>query len=67
MQETEMRKVWVVTYYDEDKDRLAWDPTVTVFDNKNNAVKCYESFLCRHHKAAMDECPVYSDFYESEV
>lgn len=57
-------KIWVVTYYD-----IAYgerEPTVTCFNNKENAVKYYEyllgRYLVRHDVVSIDECEVYTEF-----
>lgn len=61
-------KIWVVTYYD-----IAYgerEPTVTCFNNKENAVKYYEYLLGRygecilggHDVVSIDECEVYTEF-----
>lgn len=50
--------VWVVTYYDMGKD-----PTVTVFDNKEAALKCYKWFMdSDYDRVSVDECPIYNKF-----
>ena len=54
-------KIWVVTYYD-----IAYgerEPTVTCFNNKENAVKYYcECVLGKHDVVSIDECEVYTEF-----
>lgn len=57
MENTE--KVWVVSYYNEGEA-----PVVTVFDNEDAAVKCYNAFLTfgKHKKVDCDECSVYKTF-----
>lgn len=61
-------KIWVVTYYD-----IAYgerEPTVTCFNNKENAVKYYEYLLGRYGECilsgydvvSIDECEVYTEF-----
>ena len=58
--------VYVVTYWDD-----GLEPVVTVFDNLENAEKCYSffvsekcySFFVRTHSGCcVDEVPVYSHF-----
>lgn len=51
-----MNEVYVVTYWDDDK------PVVTVFNNLENAEKCFEYFKSCHTGACIDECPVCSTF-----
>ncbi len=51
-------KIWVVTYYDIGKK----EPTVTCFNNKENAMKYYEYILSEHDIVSIDECEVYSEF-----
>lgn len=59
-------KIWVVTYYDIPSyhymvysDR---EPTVTCFNNKENAMKYYEYILGEHDVVDIDECEVYTEF-----
>ena len=51
-------KIWVVTYYDIGEK----EPTVTCFNNKENAIKYYEYILDGHDVASIDECEVYTEF-----
>lgn len=51
-------KIWVVTYYDIGER----EPTVTCFNNKENAMKYYEYILGEHDVVSIDECEVYSEF-----
>lgn len=61
-------KIWVVTYYDIAQGER--EPTVTCFNNKENAVKYYEYLLgryceCilgRHDVVSIDECEVCTEF-----
>ena len=49
-------KIWVVTYYN-----IAYgetEPTVTCFNNKENATKYYEYILGEHDVVSIDECEV---------
>lgn len=60
--ETDRQKVWVVSCYDEGKA-----PVVTVFDNEQAAMKCYDNlrfFLNydKHVKVCIDKAPVYQSF-----
>ena len=54
-------KVWVVTYYD-----IAYgerEPTVTCFNDKENAIKYYDYILGeQHYMVSIDECEVYTEF-----
>lgn len=53
-------KIWVVTYYD-----IAYDerePTVTCFNNQENAMKYYGYILGEHDVVDIDECEVYTEF-----
>ena len=53
-------KIWIVTYYN-----IAYDekePTVTCFNNKENAMKYYEYILGEHDIVSIDECEVYTEF-----
>lgn len=49
--------VYVVTYWDD-----GLEPVVTVFDNQENAEKCYSFFIKRHSGCCIDEVPIYSNF-----
>ena len=51
-------KIWVVTYYDIGEP----EPTVTCFNNKENATKYYEYILGVHDVVSTDECEVYTEF-----
>lgn len=51
-------KIWVVTYYDIGEP----EPTVTCFNNKENATKYYEYILSEHDVVSIDECEVYTEF-----
>ena len=51
-------KIWVVTYYDIGEP----EPTVTCFNNKENAMKYYEYILGEHDVVSIDECEVYTEF-----
>ena len=51
-------KIWVVTYYNIGEK----EPTVTCFNNKENAVKYYEYILGVHDVVSIDECEVYTKF-----
>ena len=50
-------KICVVTYY-----KIAYEPTVTCFNNKENAVKYYEYILGGYDVVSIDECEVYTEF-----
>ena len=53
-------KIWVVTYYD-----IAYgerEPTVTCFNNQENAMKYYDYILGGHDVVSIDECEVYTEF-----
>ena len=53
-------KIWVVTYYD-----IAYgerEPTVTCFNNRENAMKYYEYIWGGHDVISIDECEVYTEF-----
>ena len=50
-------KVYVVTYWDNEVE-----PVVTVFDNQENAKKCYSYFKKEHDGCCIDEVPVYKHF-----
>lgn len=52
--------VFVVTYWDN-----GLEPVVTVFDNRENAEKCYSFFIKRHSGCCVDEVPVYKHFGET--
>ena len=57
-------KIWVVTYYD-----IAYDerePTVTCFNNQENAMKYYEYILGVHDVISINECEIYNEFRISE-
>lgn len=49
--------VYVVTYWDD-----GLEPVVTVFDNQENAEKCYSFFVRRYSGCCIDEVPIYSHF-----
>ena len=51
-------KIWVVTYYNIGEK----EPTVTCFNNKDNATKYYEYILGGHGVVSIDECEVYTEF-----
>ena len=51
-------KIWVVTYYNIGEK----EPTVTCFNNKENATKYYEYILDEHDVVSIDECEVYTEF-----
>ena len=51
-------KIWVVTYYNIGEK----EPTVTCFNNKENAMKYYEYILGEHDVVSIDKCEVYSEF-----
>lgn len=53
-------KVFVVTYWDN-----GVEPVVTVFDNQENAEKCYSFFKGKHDGCCVDEVPVYKHFGET--
>ena len=53
-------KIWVVTYYDVAYGRQ--QPTVTCFNNKENAIKYYDYILGEHYVVSIDECEVYTEF-----
>lgn len=53
-------KIWVVTYYDIAHGKQ--EPTVTCFNNKENATKYYEYILDGHDVVSIDECEVYTEF-----
>ena len=50
-------RVYVVTYWDD-----VLEPVITVFDNQENAEKCYSFFVKRHSGCCVDEVPIYSKF-----
>ena len=50
-------KIWVVTYYNIGET----EPTVTCFNNKDNATKYYEYILDGHDVVSIDECEVYTE------
>ena len=53
-------KIWVVTYYD-----IAYgerQPSVTCFNNRENAMKYYEYVWGRHDVISINECEVYTEF-----
>ena len=53
-------KIWVVTYYD-----IAYgerEPTLTCFNNRENAMKYYEYILGGHDVISIDECEVFTEF-----
>ena len=53
-------KICVVTYYN-----IAYgetEPTVTCFNNKENATKYYEYMVDGHGVVSIDECEVYTEF-----
>ena len=57
-------KIWVVTYYD-----IAYgerEPTVTCFNNRENAMKYYKYILCVHDIISINECEIYNEFRISE-
>lgn len=47
--------VYVVTYQDGTDE-----PVITVFNNEENAEKCYGLFSTQHDKAWIDRAPIYS-------
>ena len=51
-------KIWEVTYYNIGEK----EPTVTCFNNKENAMKYYEYILGEHDVVSIDKCEVYSEF-----
>ena len=51
------KTVFVVTYWD-----VGLEPVITVFDNQENAEKCYLFFKGKHDGCCMDEVPVYKHF-----
>ena len=51
-------KIWVVTYYNTGEK----EPTVTCFNNKENAMKYFEYILGEHDVVSIDECEVYTEF-----
>lgn len=53
-------KVWVVTYYDIVYGER--QPTVTCFNNQENAMKYYDYILGEHDVVDIDECEVYTKF-----
>lgn len=53
-------KIWVVTYYDVMYGKQ--QPTVTCFNNKENAIKYYDYILGEHYVVSIDECEVYTEF-----
>lgn len=53
-------KIWVVTYYDIEYDRR--EPTVTCFNNQENAMKYYDYILGEHDVVTIDKCEVYTEF-----
>ena len=59
-------KIWVVTYYD-----IAYgerEPTVTCFNNKENAMKYNDYLLSKndvmggYYIISIDECEIYTEF-----
>lgn len=61
-------KIWVVTYYDiayvtyYDVSYGEREPTVTCFNNRENAMKYYEYVSSIHDVVTIDECEVYTKF-----
>ena len=53
-------KIWVVTYYSIAYGKT--EPTVTCFNNKENATKYYEYMVGGHDIVSIDECEVYTEF-----
>lgn len=53
-------KIWVVTYYDVAYGKQ--EPTVTCFNNRENAMKYYDYILREHYVVSIDECEVYTEF-----
>ena len=53
-------KIWVVTYYDIPYGEQ--EPTVTCFNNKENAMKYYKYILGGYDVVSIDECEVYTEF-----
>lgn len=53
-------KIWVVTYYDISYGER--EPTVTCFNNKENAMKYYDYICTAHDVISIDECEVYDEF-----
>ena len=53
-------KVEVVTYYDIIYGEQR--PTVTCFNNRENAMKYYEYVSSIHDVVTIDECEVYTEF-----
>ena len=55
-------KIWVVTYYDIGEP----EPTVTCFNNKENAMKYYEyvydKYNNKYNMVSIDECEAYTKF-----
>jgi hypothetical protein len=49
--------VYIVSYIDDNGE-----PTVTAFDNIENATICRDSFETMYGNACLDEVPVYSKF-----
>lgn len=56
------KKIWVVSCYN-----IEQDPVVTVFDNKDNAMKCYSYFFGNYDRVSIDECPIYNTFAFAET
>ncbi len=53
-------KIWVVTYYD-----VAYgerEPTITCFNNRENAMKYYDYIFGGYDIVSIDECEVYTEF-----
>ena len=57
-------KIWVITYYDVEYSKR--QPTVTCFNNRENAMKYYEYIWGRHDIVSIDACEVYTEFKISE-
>ena len=57
-----MAYVYVVTYWDYDERHDIKEPVITVFDNHENALKCYQEFKKHHDGCCFDESIICSVF-----
>ena len=59
-----LNPVYVVMYWD---DTDVAEPTVTIFDNQDAALACYEKFRNEHEACTLDcKVPVYREFIVRE-
>lgn len=54
------KSVWVVTYWGEKEE-----PSVSIFDNEENARKAYDYFNELHEHCSIDYCPIYEVFHNN--